>query len=73
VDAILAILNIQLIPSLISIAENITNGLFISEPSVVKHLLVLNFFVEHFFSIPHCDPLLSLFVFHHQRIPWPHR
>jgi hypothetical protein len=48
VDAILAILNFMLRPSLTSIGANPTNGLFyISEPSVAKHLLA-SFFVENF-------------------------
>jgi hypothetical protein len=44
VDAILAILNFQLIPSHIYRDANSTNGLFsIFEPSVAKYLLVLIF------------------------------
>jgi hypothetical protein len=50
VDAILAILNFQLIPSLISIDANHTNGLFsIFEQSAVKYYRV-SFFVENFFE-----------------------
>jgi hypothetical protein len=68
VDAILANLNFQLIPSLTHIAAKL-----IFEPSVAKHLLVLIFFVKYFFGIPRCDPLLPLFIFPHRKIPWPRR
>jgi hypothetical protein len=49
VDAILAILNIKLIPSLISIDVNPTNYLLsIFQPSVAKYLLVLIFSWKNF-------------------------
>jgi hypothetical protein len=51
VDTILAILNFQLIPSLVAINANPMNGPFsIFEPSVAKHLLVLIFYMESFKS-----------------------
>jgi hypothetical protein len=69
VDAILATLNFQLIPSLMSIAANPTNGSFsIFEPSVGKYLLIPIF--SWIFLIPRCDPLLP---FPHRKIPWPCR
>jgi hypothetical protein len=69
VDAILAILNFQLIPSLISINANPMNGLFtIFEPSVAKHVLlpssvsIHNYLLTHITNINN-ERMASLYLY----------